>query len=263
MDQGHTRAEGRSAKPAQGWLMALYFRIAFYFCLAVFGLSCLAWSLPASLLYPLVPRGRGERLGQFIIMAGFRWALWVMKATGVLRADLRALDALRSDAGIVIAANHPTMLDAVLLISRLPRVVCITKAALWDSLFLGGGIRFAAYVRNDAPLSMIRGAAQTLRAGSQLLIFPEGSRTSHPPVDSFHRSFAVMAKAAGAPVQTVLIEADNPYLSKTWPLLRPPVLPLVFRVRLGERFDVGSDPQVFVERLENYFRAQFPVGAPG
>jgi 1-acyl-sn-glycerol-3-phosphate acyltransferase len=157
---------------------------------------------------------------------------------------------------LVIAANHPTMLDAVMLISRLPRVVCITKAALWDSLFLGGGIRLAGYVRNDAPLTMIRDAAAAIRKGSQLMIFPEGSRTSAPPVDPMHRGFAVMAKAARAPVQTVLIEAENPYLSKSWPLLRPPILPLVFRVRLGRRFEVGADPQAFVERLEAYFRAE-------
>jgi len=248
---------GRTTKrPPQGWLTAAYFRVAFYFCLAVWGVSCLLWSLPAGLIHALLPKGRGQRLGQWGISRGFRWALWVMRVTGVLRADLRPLDALRDERGLVIAANHPTMLDAVLLISRLPRVVCITKSALWDSLFLGGGIRLAGYVRNDAPLAMIRDAAQAVRAGSQLMIFPEGSRTGTPPIDPLHRSFAVMAKAAGAPVQTVLIEADNPYLTKSWPLLRPPVLPLVFRVRLGRRFEVGADPQAFVERLERYFRTE-------
>lgn len=252
-----TTPPGRTApRPPQGWLTAAYFRVAFYFCLAVWGVSCLLWSLPASLAYPLLPKGSGRRIGQIGISYGFRWALWVMRMTGVLRTDLRALDALRGEPGLVIAANHPTMLDAVLLISRLPRVVCITKASLWDSLFLGGGIRLAGYVRNDAPLTLIRDAAEAVRRGSQLMIFPEGSRTTTPPVDPMHRGFALMAKAARAPVQTVLIEADNPYLSKSWPLLRPPVLPLVFRVRLGRRFEVGDDAQAFVERLEQYFRAE-------
>ncbi|WP_165585501.1 1-acyl-sn-glycerol-3-phosphate acyltransferase [Roseococcus sp. SYP-B2431] len=256
---GHRQGPGQG-RQRQGFLTALYFRLAFYFCLAVFGISCLAWSLPASLVYLLLPPGparrHGQRVGQFGIAYGFRWSLWVMRMTGVLRADLRALDALRHEPGLVIAANHPTMLDAVLLISRLPKVVCITKAALWDSLFLGGGIRLAGYVRNDAPLAMIRDAAEAVRRGRQLMIFPEGSRTAVPPVDPMHRSFAVMASAARAPVQTVLIEADNPYLSKSWPLLRPPVLPLVFRVRLGRRYEVGADSQAFLERLEDYFRAE-------
>jgi 1-acyl-sn-glycerol-3-phosphate acyltransferase len=246
----------RRRRRASDVLRAAYYIPAFYLCLAVFGLSCLAWSLPAALLHRLLPRGRGERLGQVMIMAGFRWFVGVMRATGVLRADLAALDRLRGEGALVIAPNHPTMLDAVLLISRLPRVVCITKAALWDSTFLGGGIRMAAYIRNDAPLPMIRQAARAVREGRQLMIFPEGSRTATPPVDAFHRSFAVMAKAAGAPVQAVFIEADSPYLTKGWPLFRRPVLPLVFRFRLGRRFEVGEDPVAFARMLEGYFRAE-------
>ena len=241
-------------------LRRLYYTVAFYFCLAVFGLSCLVWSLPAALLYPILPRRIGQPIGQFGIMRGFRWFLWVMRATGVLRADLSVLDSLRDEHGIVVACNHPTMLDAVLLISRLPRVVCITKASLWDNIFLGGGIRLAGYLRNDAPVPMIRRAGEAVREGRQLLIFPEGSRTANPPLDPLHRSFAVMARAARAPVQTVLIEADSPYLRKGWPLFREPVLPLVFRFRLGERFEVGTDSEAFVAGLEAYFRANLPAG---
>ncbi len=244
------------ATSLRGRLAELYYRFAFYLCLAVFGISCLIWSLPAGLVFPLLPRRIGQPIGQWGIMMGFRWFLWVMRATGVLRADLTVLDALRQDRGIVIACNHPTMLDAVLVVSRLPRVVCITKAALWNNLFLGGGIRLAGYLRNDAPVPMIRRAGEAIREGQQLLIFPEGSRTERPPISNFHRSFAVMARAAGAPVQTVFIEADSPYLRKGWPLFREPKLPLVFRFRLGQRFDVGRDTAAFVTQLEEYFRSE-------
>ncbi|GGC66091.1 1-acyl-sn-glycerol-3-phosphate acyltransferase [Siccirubricoccus deserti] len=212
----------------------------------------------AALLYRVMPRRLGEPLGQFAIMLGFRWLIGVMRFTGVLHVDLRELDRLRDDNGIVLVPNHPTMLDAVLIMSRLPRVVCITKAALWDNWALGGGIRLAGYMPNDAPLPMMRRAAQAVQAGNQLLIFPEGSRTATPPVGHIHRSFAVMAKAAGAPVQAVLIEADSPYLAKGWPLFRRPVLPLVFRVRLGERFIVGASTDDCVARLERHYRAELP-----
>lgn len=255
--------QGWTGHSSPGRIAALWYPVAFWLCLLVFGASCLMWSLPASVLHRLLPRRWGEPLGQFMIMAGFRWFLGVMRATGVLRADLSALDTLRGERAVVIASNHPTMLDAVLLISRLPRVVCITKAALWDNLFLGGGIRLAGYVRNDAPLPLVRRAAQAVREGRQLLIFPEGSRTRRGmPVDAFHRSFAVMARAGGAPVQTVLIEADSPYLTKGWPLFRRPRLPLVFRIRLGRRFAAEGDPEGFVRRLEAYFHEALRKARP-
>lgn len=246
-----------------GRAAAFYYAAAFYLSLAVFGVSCLLWSLPASLLHRVLPRRVGEPLGQVAIMAGFRWALWVMRATGVVRVDLSPLDALRGERSLVVASNHPTMMDAVLLISRLPRVVCITKASLWDSPFLGGGVRLAGYVRNDAPLAMIRRAAEAVREGRQLMVFPEGSRTARPPVDRFGRGFAVMARTARAPVQTVLIEAESPYLRKGWPLFRRPELPLVFRVRLGERFRMAGDADAFVDGLEHHFRRELRGGPDG
>jgi len=250
----------RRRRTARGRAGSLYYTAAFYTALAVFGASCLLWSLPAALLHPVLPRRVGEPLGQFAIAAGFRWTLWVMRILGVVRVDLSPLDTLRDERSLVVAANHPTLMDAVLLISRLPRVVCITKASLWDNAFLGGGVRLAGYVRNDAPLPMIRRAAEAMREGRQLMVFPEGSRTARPPIDPFSRGFAVAARAAGVPIQTVLIEADSSYLRKGWPLFRRPDLPLVFRVRLGERFTMGRDPEAFVAASEAYFRRELRVG---
>src|ERR1700733_10563063 len=125
-----------------------YYTAAFYCVLAAFGVVFLGWNLPATLLYWLLPRSRSIRVGQFIIMAGFRFLLGLMRITGLARFDLQALDGLRGEPGLVLAANHPTMIDIVLIASRLPRVVCIAKASLWDNVALGAGARLAGYIRN-------------------------------------------------------------------------------------------------------------------
>jgi 1-acyl-sn-glycerol-3-phosphate acyltransferase len=112
----------------------------------------------------------------------------------------------------------------------------------------------ASYIRNDAPVKLIKLALAELRAGRHLLIFPEGTRTVVPPVNSFKGGFALMAQRAGVPVQTVFIESPSRYLTKGWPLFRRPERPLIYRVRLGQRFDVGQDVHKFVADLEQYFR---------
>ncbi len=187
-------------------------------------------------------------------MGAFRWLLALMRLTGIARTDLAALDALRDDRGIVIVSNHPSLLDAVLVISRLPRVVCIAKAGNWDNPFLGAGARLAGYIRNDAAHTLIRRAAASLRDGRQLLIFPEGTRTVRAPVGTMKGGFALMARAAGAPVQTVLIEVDSPFLGKGWPFFRKPAFPITYRARLGRRFVVEGSAVAFAAELESYFR---------
>ena len=226
----------------------------FYLGLTIFSAMCLAWSLPAALLYRLLPARRGAAIGQFAIMTGFRWYLLLMHVLGLFRCDLRALDALRHERGLVIAPNHPSLVDVVLVVSRLPRVVCITKATLWDNVLLGGGIRLARYIRNDAPVPLVKRAVQELRAGRQLLIFPEGTRTARAPVNGFKGGFALMAKASQVPVQTVFLEGSSAFLGKGWHRFRKPDFPLRYRARLGRRFLVGDDTQLFVRELEQYFR---------
>ena len=235
--------------------------VLFWSGLALFGISCLAWSLPAGLLNRMLPRRMRAPLGQLMIMAGFRFYLTTMQAVGLFRCDLRALDSLRDEGALVIAPNHHSLLDAVLVISRLPRVVCITKATLWDNWFLGGGIRLASYIRNDAPVKLIKLALGELRAGRHLLIFPEGTRTVTPPVNPFKGGFALMAQKAGVPVQTVFIESPSLYLTKGWPLFRRPESPLIYRVRLGQRFYVGPDVHMFVSDLELYFHRELTASA--
>jgi len=254
-----SRSQGRWAPLRGAWET-----VVFYGLLLLFAVMCLLWSLPAALLHRLLPASLGRPLGQWGISRGFWLFLGAMRLTGALRCDLSALDALRGEPGLIITPNHPSMLDAVLVTSRLPRVVCITKASLWDNLLLGGGVRLAGYVRNDATQRMIRDAAAALRDGRQLLIFPEATRSPPcagpmtPAPGPFSRSFAVIAQRAGAPVQTVVIETETPYLRKGWPPLRRPPLPLRCRVRLGPRFLPDGRAQELSGAVECSLRASLP-----
>ena len=65
--------------------------------------------------------------------------------------------------GLILVANHPSMLDALILFARLPSGVCIMKADLMRNPFLGTGAQLARYIRNDSTRGMIRCAAACLR----------------------------------------------------------------------------------------------------
>jgi 1-acyl-sn-glycerol-3-phosphate acyltransferase len=232
---------------------ALYEHAVFYGLLALFGLTSLLWSVPAAVLYRLLPRRLGEPLGQFMIMTLSRFFVAAMRATGIIECNLDELDALRHGPAVVIAPNHPSLLDAVLVMSRLPHVACAAKAEIWDNIMLGGAARLAGFIRNDSPARLIRQAARQLRSGRHFLIFPEGTRSAGEPVGDFKGGFALIAKKSGAPVQAVLIDSNSPFLGKGWPLLRKPHFPLVYRARLGRRFHADGDTHTFVRMLRDYY----------
>jgi 1-acyl-sn-glycerol-3-phosphate acyltransferase len=88
-----------------------------------------------------------------------------------------------------------------------------------------------------------------------LLLFPEGTRTTRAPINPLVGSVGLIAKRAGVPVQTLVIETDSPFLSKGWPLFRRPTLPITYRVRLGRRFPPPRDAAAFMAELDAYYRS--------
>jgi 1-acyl-sn-glycerol-3-phosphate acyltransferase len=234
-------------------LKRLYEYFVLYAGLLLFALICLVWSLIATVLGPILPRRVGEPLGRFAIMAGFRFYLDVLRLTGIVKLDLKALDALRDEHALIVAPNHPSMIDVVLIASRMPNLVCIMKASIWDNLLLGGGARLAGYIRNDAPVNMVRLAADAVSKGTPLLIFPEGTRTVTPPVNEFKAGYGLIAKKARAPIQTVFIDTNCRFLGKGWPLFKLPEFPLIYRVELGARFEAQEDVKGLIAAMEEYY----------
>lgn len=221
--------------------------------LLVLGLASLAWNLVAALLYRLLSQQRGLTIGRLAISrlyANF-WAL--ARACGMLEIHNAALDVLRDEPGLIIVANHPSLMDALMLVARLPHSACIMKASLMRNVFLGSGARLARYIRNDSPRGMIKLAVEDLRRGGQLVLFPEGTRTTSTTVNEFRPGVTLIAKLAQAPIQTVFIDTDSPYLGKGWPLWRLPPTPVVFSLRLGRRFAPQPDTGALLRELQDYF----------
>jgi 1-acyl-sn-glycerol-3-phosphate acyltransferase len=209
------------------------------------GLLSLGWTLIAMLLHPLLPAAVGQRLGRAVIAWGYRF-YWVCgRASGLMRIDASGLDVLADQpGGLIVAANHPCMADAMLIVARLPRSVCIMKAGLQRNIFLGAGARLARYIANDVPHLLVRHAVDELKGGAQLVLFPEGTRTVGDQLQPLRGGLALIAQRAQVPVQAVIIETDSPFLAKGWPIWRLPPVPMHYRLRLGQRFDppAAHDP---------------------
>lgn len=229
--------------------------VLFYGIVVIFGIGGLLTAVVGGVLYLLLPRRCGIRFGRWMNLGLFRLFTWMIRGAHLVYPDLKALDLLRDQKGIIIAPNHITALDALFVISRLPNVVCIMKADLWDSPVFGGGSRLAGYLRNDMTSNMFRKASEELQAGEQLLIFPEGTRGSERPVSPLKGGVGIIAQHSGAAVQTVLFECNTRYLGKGWSVWKLPKWPMIYRVRLGERFSLEKNGNVkeFVARLEEYY----------
>lgn len=235
-------------------LTAIPLALMLYALLLFLGLISLVWNCIAMLIYPVMPATPARVLGRVTIAFAYRMFWWLASVTGMMRIDATCLDPMRSEPGLIFVANHPTMLDALLLVARLPRSACIMKADLMGNIFLGAGARLARYISNKSARMMVRLAVTDLRNGGQLVVFPEGTRTVTPPLNPFRPGVTLIAKLAQAPIQTVFIDTDTPYLRKGWPIWRVPPLPIRITLRLGARFPSRADSDSLLRELEQYYR---------
>ncbi len=224
--------------------------------LTLLAVICLSWTVLALPLLRVLPARAGERCGRLGILAGFRLYVWSLRLMGIYRLDLRALRALHDGPPVVLAPNHPSLIDALLIIAHEPRVACVMKSSLMNNVFLGAGARLARYIRSEPPRRMIHDAIAELRRGGIVLLFPEGTRTTHSPINALQAGVGIIAKEAGVAVQTLIIETDSPVLSKGWSLFRRPPMPIGYRMRLGRRFDPPTDARAFMTQLDQYFRTE-------
>ncbi len=236
----------------------------------VLGVICITVTLLALPIRASLPRALSKRIGRKLISLVFRFYLRILVLMGACRFDLTELDALKGAPAMIIAPNHPSLLDAVMIFSRLPDVACIMKAEIVNSFFFGAGARLAGYIRNMPLRTMVQSAVTDLNQGSHLLLFPEGTRTTQFPLGPLQGTAGLIAKQASVPVQTVFIETDSGFLGKGWSLLWTPKMPITYRVRLGKRFESPRNTAHFASELEAYFQAElahaqlpaFPVSAP-
>ena len=186
------------------------------------------------------------------------WAKWIIRHAFLV--FVRTLRLLRyfdyelhnvgrlQRGGLLIMANHPSLLDVVLLMSVVPQADCVVKASLWQNPFTAGPVRAAGYISNSGGPDLIDACIATLRAGNNLIIFPEGTRSKPKQALSFQRGAANISIRGAVPITPVLIVCHPPLLIKGEKWYRIPRQRPKFVVQVLEDIDITAYIQPSVEK---------------
>lgn len=183
-----------------------------FFCFGLGGLLLRVLVFP---LLSLLPGERQDKIrrGQWWVHGSFYVFIGLMHRLGVMSYRFEGVEKLNRP-GQLIVANHPTLVDVVFLISRMPAVNCIVKQALWHNPFTRGPVINAGYISNGDPETMIAECVDWLKNGGQLVIFPEGTRSVPGRPYQFQRGAAAIALQANAIVTPVTIRCAPSTLTK-------------------------------------------------
>lgn len=247
-------------------------RMNYLWRLSVTGACFALFSIGGTLLTPvlfaplgLLPGGeaRRNRRAQALIQRFFALLIGVLRVLGIMRLELKGAELLRDCDNVLVFANHPSYLDVVVMLSRMPRSSCVVNSRLWRSPFYGGVVRAAGYIRNDNPESLIDDCVATLASGDPLIIFPEGTRSVPGQALRMSRGAAHIALKSQRDILPVVLTCDPPTLTKGTPWYRIPprafciTLEVRPRLRVADCVDLSEPAGIAARKLTSYLENYF------
>jgi 1-acyl-sn-glycerol-3-phosphate acyltransferase len=200
---------------------------------ALFGVAAIILSAGLIIVLSIAPikRSRKQHYTRYLIMLSARAYVYCLCGLGVLKVKFENMHLLNHPGALVIA-NHPTLLDAVLLMSVMPRTNFIIKAAVANNPLLSIIVSMAGYIpNNELGIALVKKASAALKNGETLMIFPEGTRTDLEKGISFKRSAANIALQANCTILPVLISCEPLTLRKYEPWYAIPKTVPLFHLR--------------------------------
>ena len=197
------------------------------FMLTFWGLSLLITG-PFLLLYTFLSGNIMPlyRIANFLAITGVRMA-------GV-KIEVRGLENLQSGCSYIFMSNHVSNLDPPILLPSIPcRCSVLVKKEVFRIPILGIAMKMADLVpvdrsNREAAVESVRAAADVMRHGLSMVIFPEGTRSSDGRLLPFKKGPFHLAMETSVPIIPVtLLGTSECWPKSTW-AMRPGNVTLIF-----------------------------------
>jgi 1-acyl-sn-glycerol-3-phosphate acyltransferase len=194
------------------WLRALFNSLVFplWTAVSVTAGLCAGWLTRDPLLFYRWQRG---------------WARGLFRLCGI-ELEVRGAEHMRPDGAYVIVANHASYMDIPALFASLPKLPqFLAKGELARIPFLGAALRSGRHIlvnrgNQGTARTALDSAAEHLKSGAAILVFPEGTRSTRDAIGRFKTGAFRLAKLGEVQILPVGISGTRYVLPKHGRLIR-------------------------------------------
>jgi len=146
------------------------------------------------------------------------WSAWILWAAGI-KVRVHGLEGSEMSGPHIFASNHVSWFDVPALARALPRYKFVAKAELFKIRIFGKAMRAAGMVEiqrdnRKAAFGAYDVAAERIKQGNSVVVFPEGTRGHAYPLRPFKKGPFVLAIAAGVPIVPVIVHGTIEIMKK-------------------------------------------------
>ena len=160
-----------------------------------------------------------SRTGNPVHIIAQVWAKLILVVSGI-KVTVKNLSNIDRSKSYIYMCNHQSNFDIPVLLGCLPvQFRWLAKAELFKIPIFGRAMRGAGYVpidrfNRESAIESIDEAAQKMKDGISIMIFPEGTRSRDGNIQSFKKGGFVMAVESGAPIVPIIILGTQPIMAK-------------------------------------------------
>lgn len=175
---------------------------------ALIALYTVVWGIPATLVAPLP--GSGE----LIVFIGRQWVRWIFRSCGI-HVEVEGLEHVDRDGPQIIMTNHQSVVDIGALITVLPvSWRFVAKRELTWIPFFGWALGLSDQIiidrgRRERAVASLRRAAERVRGGRNVIIFPEGTRSPDGTLRAFKSGGFHLALQAQVPIVPATVSGSH------------------------------------------------------
>jgi 1-acyl-sn-glycerol-3-phosphate acyltransferase len=183
----------------------------FYFFLVFSTIIASIWVILATIVNPQ---------STFPLTITHIWGTLLVKCLGI-QLEVHGRENLEPDKPCIYAANHQSAFDIFVLLAVLPPVKFLAKIELFSIPLFGIALARAGSLPVDrsnrqAAVKSIDRAAQAVRGGSSIIIFPEGTRSPTKEMLPFKKGGFVLAIKSGQLIVPISISGAGAVLPRGW-----------------------------------------------
>jgi len=203
-----------------------------------------------------------QRRAQYIIYLSFRFFRRLMQHFGLINFSFEGIEKLQSDKGCLFISNHPTLIDYVIIVSKLKSCDVIIKESIWYNIYVKGVVRTAKYIPNIQADKMLEMIKFTKKNKHNLLLFPEGTRTTPNQPLKLQRGAANIAIRMNMPIRLIHIKTTQSSLTKQSKWYKVPKHKVEYLVSVGEKVEPNDflhkagNPSLAARHLTKYLTKQ-------
>jgi 1-acyl-sn-glycerol-3-phosphate acyltransferase len=146
------------------------------------------------------------------------WSILVLWAAGI-KVRVHGMENVNVGEPHIFASNHVSWFDVPALAKILPHYKFVAKAELFKVPVFGRAMRAVGMIEiqrenRKAAFGAYDVAAERIRSGASVVVFPEGTRGREYALRPFKKGPFVLAIAAGAPIVPIIVHGTIDIMKK-------------------------------------------------